>query len=61
MFMYEVQYITTMKCISHILFLENEHRQMECDSMHVAIEYKKKSVDIFTMLDWISILRRDTL
>ena len=31
---------------------------MECDSMHAAIEHEKKYVDVFTMLDWISIFGR---
>ena len=33
---------------------------MECDSMHAAIEHEKKYVDVFTMLDWISIFGRTT-
>ena len=31
---------------------------MECGSMHAAIEHEKKYVDVFTMLDWISIFGR---
>ena len=31
---------------------------MECDSMHAAIEHEKKYVEVFTMLDWISIFGR---
>ena len=61
MFMDKAQHITTLKCITHILFLENGHSQMECDSMHVAIEHNKRYVDVFTMLDWISILRHDAM
>ena len=46
-----------MKCITHN-FLESGHSHMECDSMHAAIEHEKKFVDVFTMLDWVSIFRR---
>ena len=50
MFMYAVHHSTTLKCITHN-FLESGYSHMECDSIHTAIEHKKKYVDIFTMLD----------
>ena len=57
MFMYADQHSTTLKCITHN-FLESGHSHMECDSMHAAIEHEKRYVDVFTMLDWISIFGR---
>ena len=57
MFMYAIEHSATLKCITHN-FLESGHSHMECDSMHAAIEHEKKFVDVFTMLDWVSIFRR---
>ena len=39
-------------------FLESGHSHMECDSMHSAIESEKKYIDVYSMIDWVSIFRR---
>ena len=54
MLMYADQHSTTLKCITRN-FPESGHSNMECESMHAAIEHEKKYVDVFTMLDWIII------
>ena len=54
--MYAVQK-TQVETITHN-FLESGHSYMECDSMHSAIECEKKYVDVYTMIDWVSIFRR---
>lgn len=36
-------------------FLESGHSQMECDSMHFAIESAKKNRTAFQMSDWVEI------
>lgn len=56
MFMYAVQYLN-IETITHN-FLESGHSQMECDSMHAAIEAEKKWIDVFSMVDWVNIFRR---
>ena len=55
MFLYAVQQLP-IKAITHN-FLESGHSHMECDSRHAAIEAEKKYKDVYTMLDWISIVR----
>ena len=41
-----------------INFLEPGHMQMECDSMHSAIERAKRNTDAFSVDDWINIMKR---
>ena len=38
-------------------FLETGHTQMECDSMHAAIEHSKKNVSVYTVGEWCNIIR----
>ena len=57
--MYAVQK-TQVETITHN-FLESGHSYMECDSMQSAIECEKKYVDVYTMIDWVSIFRRARL
>ena len=38
-------------------FLEPGHTQMECDSMHAAIEHSKKNVSVYTLGEWCNIIR----
>ena len=54
--MYAVQK-TQLEIITHN-FQESGHLYMECDSMHSAIETEKKYIDVYTIIDWISIFRR---
>ena len=54
--MYAVQK-TQLEIITHN-FLESGHSYMECDIMHSAIETEKKYIDVYTIIDWMSIFRR---
>ena len=54
MFRHAIEHSATLKCITHN-FLESRHSHMECDSMHAAIEHEEKFVEVFTMLDWVSV------
>ncbi|ESO91835.1 hypothetical protein LOTGIDRAFT_163196 [Lottia gigantea] len=56
MFVHAVQ-STPLEVISHNC-LESGHSYMECDSMHSAIESKKRNLDLFTMLDWVSVFKK---
>ena len=38
-------------------FLETGHTQMECDSMHAAIEQSKKTVSVYTVGEWCNVIR----
>jgi len=38
-------------------YLEKGHTQMECDSMHAAIERKSKRMSIFTPSQWCAVIR----
>jgi hypothetical protein len=40
-------------------FLESGHTQMECDSMHAAIEFAKKKNEIFVPQQWATVIRMD--
>ncbi|KAK7094532.1 hypothetical protein V1264_006082 [Littorina saxatilis] len=51
-----VQNIGNIKTITH-KYLESGHTQMECDSMHAAITFAKKSTPIYTPSGWDIILR----
>ena len=44
--MHAVVNLPTIEIIDH-KFLESGHTQMECDSMHSAIEFAKKKTDIY--------------
>ncbi|XP_076090122.1 uncharacterized protein LOC143062260 [Mytilus galloprovincialis] len=46
----------TIKVIDH-KFLESGHTQMECDSMHSAIEFAKKKTEIFVPQQWATVMR----
>lgn len=56
MLLYAVKTIEHLNQIE-LKFLESGHSQMECDSMHSAIESAKKHKSAFTMTDWINIFR----
>ena len=53
--LYAVNTIDHLKEIQHT-FLETGHTQMECDSMHSAIEHAKKHVKIHSIGQWEEIL-----
>jgi hypothetical protein len=38
-------------------YLEAGHTQMECDSMHAAIEYAKRKTNVFIPSQWDTIIR----
>ena len=38
-------------------FLESGHTQMECDSMHSAIEFAKKKTELYIPSKWATIIR----
>ena len=38
-------------------FLESGHTQMECDSMHYAIEFAKRKTEIFVPQQWATVVR----
>lgn len=46
----------SIKIIDH-KFLESGHTQMECDSMHSAIEFAKKKTEIFIPQQWSTVVR----
>ena len=37
-------------------FLETGHTQMECDSMHAAIELAKKNVRVYSQREWYNVI-----
>lgn len=39
-------------------FFESGHSMMECDSMHSAIERAKKNVPVYSIHDWMNIMRQ---
>jgi hypothetical protein len=45
----------SIKVIDH-KFLESGHTQMECDSMHYAIEFAKRKTEIFVPQQWATVV-----
>jgi hypothetical protein len=54
--MHAVVNLPNIEIIDH-KFLESGHTQMECDSMHSAIEFAKKKTDIYIPSQWATIIR----
>ena len=54
--MHAVVNLSNIEIIDH-KFLESGHTQMECDSMHSAIEFAKKKTEIYIPSQWITIIR----
>ena len=48
--------ISNIEIIDH-KFLESGHTQMECDSMHSAIEFAKKKTEIYVPTQWATVIR----
>ena len=42
-------------------FLESGHSYMEADSMHSAIEEKKKHIDVFSVHHWVNVMKQARL
>ena len=38
-------------------FFETGHTQMECDSIHAAIEQSKQNVSVYAVGDWCNVIR----
>jgi len=53
--LYAVNTIDHLQEIQHT-FLETSHTQMECDSMHSAIEHAKKLIKVHSIGQWVGIL-----
>ena len=44
-----------------INFLEAGHIQVECDSMHSAIECEKRNTYVFSLDDWLNVFKINVL
>lgn len=53
---YAVQTIPNLSTVDH-KFLETGHTQMECDSIHAAIEFAKKHTPIYIPSEWHTVIR----
>ena len=56
-FLEAVETIPSINIIDH-KFLESGHTQMECDSMHSAVDHAKKHTAIYTPYRWDTVLRQ---
>jgi len=54
--MHAVVNLPNIEIIDH-KFLESGHTQMECDSMHSAIQFAKKKTEIYIPSQWATIIR----
>ncbi|XP_062577208.1 uncharacterized protein LOC134239069 [Saccostrea cucullata] len=54
--MHAVSFLPNLEIIDH-KFLESGHTQMECDSMHSAIEFAKKKTEIYIPQQWSTVIR----
>ena len=54
--LHAVTHHSSIEVIDH-KFLESGHTQMECDSMHSAIEFAKKKTEIFVPQQWATVIR----
>jgi hypothetical protein len=54
--MHAVMNLPNIEIIDH-KFLESGHTQMECDSMHSAIEFAKKKTEHYIPSKWATIIR----
>ena len=54
--MHAVVNLANIEIIDHT-FLESDHTQMECESMHSAIEFAKKKIEIYIPSQWATIIR----
>ncbi|CAG2211934.1 unnamed protein product [Mytilus edulis] len=54
--MHAVINLPNIEIIDH-KFLESGHTQMECDSMHSAIEFAKKKTEIYIPSQWATVVR----
>ncbi|KAK3107527.1 hypothetical protein FSP39_016707 [Pinctada imbricata] len=54
--MHAVTYLQNIDIVDH-KFLESGHTQMECDSMHAAIEFAKKKTEIYIPQQWSTVIR----
>ena len=53
--LYSVRKIPQLRSVE-LNFLEPGHTQMECDSMHSAIEYAKKNINVFAPSQWDTVV-----
>ena len=54
--MHAVTTLPNIETIDH-KFLESGHTQMECDSMHSAIEFARKKTEIYVPQQWSTVIR----
>ena len=54
--LYTISALPHLQTIEH-KFLETGHTQLECDSMHAAIEFAKKNTQIFVPSQWDTVFR----
>ena len=54
--LHAVTHHSSIEVIDH-KFLESGHTQMECDSMHAAIEFAKKKTEIVVPQRWATVIR----